>query len=85
MQTARRARPPVIKESPELFARVAETNPGLVSTLSALVGELESGPLPEPDVLRAYGQALCRLGAAVIGRADRLADPEPPKIIDAAI
>lgn len=65
----------MIKENPELFAEVAETNPGLVSTLSALVGQLESGNLPEPAVLHAYGQMLCRLGAAVIGRADQLAQP----------
>lgn len=84
MQAAER-RSQVIKEDAETFTEVAAVNPGLVSTLSALVGQLESGELPEPDVLRAYGQMLCRLGAAVIGRADRLAEPEPPKIIDAAI
>lgn len=81
MQAAKR-RSQVIKENAETFAEVAAVNPGLVSTLSALLGELEAGPLPEPDLLRAYGQALCRLGAAVIGKADRLGEPEPPKIID---
>lgn len=73
----------MIKENPELFARVAETNPGLVSALSALVGHLEAGELPEPAVLHAYGQVLCRLGATVIGRADQLAQPEPPRVVDA--
>lgn len=59
----------------ELLARLAETHPGLVSTLSALLGQLESGDLPEPELLRDYGQMLCRLGATVIGRADRLEQP----------
>lgn len=80
MQAKRR--PKVIKENAETFAAVAEVNPGMVSTLSALVGQLESGPLPDPDVLRAYGQVICRLGSAVIGRADNLAEPEPPPVIE---
>lgn len=73
----------LFQENPELFARVAATNPGLVSSLSALLGHLESGELPEPHVMRAYGQMLCRLGAAVIGQADAREQPYPPRVIDA--
>lgn len=62
----------MIKHEPVLFAKVAETNPGLVSTLHALEGHLTSGPRLPPDVRVAYGQYLCRLGAAVVGPNDRL-------------
>lgn len=62
----------MIRDEPELFAQVAAVNPGLVSTLHALEGQLQSGPLPPPDVLAAYGQYLCRLGAAIIGLNEQL-------------
>src|SRR5690606_36537247 len=64
----------VIEYNPVLFAEVARVNPGLVSTLSVLGGHLRNGPLPPPEVLHAYGQHICRLGAAITGYADQLAN-----------
>ncbi|MQA61038.1 MAG: hypothetical protein GEU86_06005 [Actinophytocola sp.] len=63
----------LIEQDACMFAEVAITNPGLVSTLSALVGHLDGGPLPEPAVLRAYGEQVRRVGEAIVGRADAIA------------
>lgn len=56
-----------------LFAEVASVNPGLISTLNALEGQLQAGPLPPADVLRAYGEYVVRLGAAVVSYAEECA------------
>lgn len=64
-----------------LFARVAETNPGLVRTLGVLIGELQASELPPPDVLRAYGEHVRRLGDTIVARADALEYP-PPTVIN---
>jgi hypothetical protein len=62
----------VINYDPQLFAQVAAVNPGLVSTLNALVGQLKTGPLPSAGVLQAYGRYVQRLGDAVVSYAEDL-------------
>ena len=70
----------MIEYNPVLFTEVARVNPGLVSTLSVLDGHLRNGPLPPPEVLHAYGQHICRLGAAIIGYADQLANESATEV-----
>lgn len=60
----------------ELFARVAETHPGLVRTLDVLLGELAELDL-EPDVQRELGDRIRKVGDKVIADADRITiDPD---------
>lgn len=59
----------------ELFTRIAETHPGIVRTLSVLVGELADVDELEPSVLRVLSDRIRRIGDTLIARADRLAPP----------
>lgn len=61
----------MIEQNRELLTQVASVNPGMVSTLLALDGQLRAGSLPPPQVLHHYGQLICRLGAAIIAHAER--------------
>ncbi|MFO7190881.1 MULTISPECIES: hypothetical protein [Thermocrispum] len=60
-----------------LFARIAETEPGIVRTLGLLIGEL-TDPELEPDLLRRLGELIRRIGETVIARAERLGTGDTP-------
>lgn len=55
----------------ELFARVAQTHPGVIRTLGVLLAELSDLDGLAPDLARALGEHLRRVGDTVISRADR--------------
>jgi hypothetical protein len=63
--------PDDVERDRELFTRVAETHPGLVRTLSVLIGELADVDL-EPAVLRTFGERVRRVGDTLVMRADRI-------------
>lgn len=54
----------------ELFARIAEVNPGVVRTLSLLLSELDGGGL-DPTTMRELGDRIRRIGETSIMRAGR--------------
>lgn len=55
----------------ELFARVAETHPAVIRTLGLLLADLCDLDGLEPELARALGEHLRRVGYTVIRRADR--------------
>lgn len=55
----------------EVFVLVAQTHPGVIRTLRVLLGELSALDGLAPELARALGQHLCRVGETVIRRADR--------------
>lgn len=64
-----------------LLARVAESNPHLASAVLRIVNELTDGEIPDPTLLRQFGQHLAALGRLVEARADHLERPEGPAVI----
>lgn len=55
----------------EVFVLVAQTHPGVIRTLGVLLGELSALDGLAPELRRALGKHLCRVGETVIRRADR--------------
>lgn len=55
----------------ELFARVAQSHPGVIRTLGVLLAELSELDGLAPDFARALGEHLRRVGDTVIRRAER--------------
>lgn len=54
----------------EVFNRIAQTNPGIVRTLLLLLAELSDLDGLAPDLRRALGEHLRRVGDTVIARAE---------------
>lgn len=63
--------PSEIERDRELFIRIAESHPGIVRTLSVLIGELADLDLEAP-LQRALGDRIRRVGDTVVMRADRI-------------
>lgn len=55
----------------EVFVRVAQTHPGVIRTLSVLLGELSALEGLAPELARALGAHLCRVGETVIRHSER--------------
>ncbi|MGH3432234.1 MAG: hypothetical protein ACRDQB_05295 [Thermocrispum sp.] len=62
--------PDVVALDGEVFARVAETHPGVIRTLSVLLGELSDLDGLAPEQRRALGDHLSHVGETVIDRAN---------------
>lgn len=63
--------PSDVERDRELFTRVAESHPGIVRTLSVLIGELADLDLDAP-LQRELGDRIRRVGDTLIMRADRV-------------
>lgn len=63
--------PDALARDRELFARVAETHPGVIRTLGLLLADLCELDGLEPELARALGEHLRRVGYTVIRHADR--------------
>lgn len=67
----REPNPDDVEVDRELYARVAETHPGIVRTLSLLVGELAEVDDIDPPMLRVLGDRVRRVGDTLVARAAR--------------